>query len=179
MTVETFEELIPNLAPSAFVHPQALVVGDVTMGEESSIWPMSVARGDIHRIRIGARTNIQDLSMLHVTHAGFDNADGFPLTIGDDVTVGHHVVLHGCTIGNRVLVGIGAIVLDGAVVEDETIIGGGSLVPPGKVLESGYMWMGAPAKKIRPLTDQERARFLPQAQGYVQMAKRYRVNAQR
>ena len=121
------------------------------------MWPLTVIRGDMHRIRIGARTSIQDGSVLHITHAGPFNPDGYPLTIGDDVTVGHKVILHGCTIGNRVLVGMGAIVMDGAVVEDEVVIGAGSLVPPGKRLESGYLYVGSPVKQARPLSDKEKA----------------------
>ena len=111
------------------------------------------------RIRIGQRSSIQDGSVLHITHAGPFNPDGFPLSIGDEVTVGHKVLLHGCSIGNRVLVGMGSIVMDGAVIEDEVILGAGSLVPPGKVLESGFLYVGSPAKKARPLSDKERGFF--------------------
>jgi carbonic anhydrase/acetyltransferase-like protein (isoleucine patch superfamily) len=130
-----------------------VVLGDVEIGEDSSVWPLTVVRGDMHRIRIGARTSVQDGSVLHITHAGPFNPDGFPLIIGDEVTIGHKVMLHGCTLGNRILVGMGSTIMDGAIVEDEVIIGAGSLVPPGKRLVSGYLYMGSPVKQARLLTD--------------------------
>ena len=137
MSIRTFQGHTPVLGERVFVDPSAVLIGDIEIGEDSSVWPLTVIRGDMHRIRIGARTSIQDGSVLHITHAGPFNPDGFPLTIGDEVTVGHKVTLHGCTLGNRILVGMGSIVMDGAVVEDEVIIGAGSLVPPGKTLQSG------------------------------------------
>src|SRR5690606_13957205 len=115
-----------------------------------------VIRGDMHRIRIGARTSVQDGSVLHITHAGPFNPDGYPLIIGDDVTIGHKVLLHGCTIGSRILIGMGSIVMDGAVVEDDVVLGPGILVPANKTLRSGYMYMGSPAREVRPLSDKER-----------------------
>lgn len=159
----------PKLGERVFVDPTAVVIGDVEIGDNSSVWPMTVIRGDMHRIRIGERTSIQDGSVLHITHAGPFNPDGYPLTIGDDVTVGHSVTLHGCTIGNRVLVGIGSIVMDGAVVEDEVVIGAGTMVPPGKRLESGYLYIGSPCKQARPLKDKERAFFEYSANNYVKL----------
>ena len=126
----------PVIADSAYVDPAAVIIGDVEIGEGSSIWPMTVVRGDIHRIRIGKRSSMQDGSVLHVTHAGPYNPDGFPLIIGDDVTVGHKVMLHGCTLKNRILVGMAAVVMDGVVIEDEVVVGAGSLVPPGPVTTS-------------------------------------------
>nr|WP_243434847.1 MULTISPECIES: gamma carbonic anhydrase family protein [unclassified Pseudomonas] len=152
-----------------FVDASAVVIGDVEIGADSSVWPLVTIRGDMHRIRIGARTSVQDGSVLHITHAGPFNPDGFPLTLGDDVTVGHKVLLHGCTVGSRILVGMGSIVMDGAVIEDEVILGAGSLVPPGKVLESGYLYVGSPVKKARPLTDKERAFFTYSAANYVKL----------
>src|SRR6056297_2580484 len=128
---------------------------------------MVVIRGDMHRIRIGARTSVQDGSVLHITHASDFNPDGFPLTIGEDVTIGHKAILHGCTLGNRILVGMGATVMDGAVVEDEVIIAAGALVTPGKRLESGFVYGGSPAKALRPLKDSERAFFRYTAGNYV------------
>lgn len=169
MTIRTFQGLTPQLGERVFVDASAVVLGDVTIGDDSSVWPQVAIRGDVHRIRIGARSSIQDGSVLHVTHAGPFNADGHPLTIGDDVTVGHKATLHGCRIGDRVLVGMGAIVLDGAVVEDEVIIGAGCLVPPGKTLESGYLYVGSPAKQARPLSDKERAFFTYSAANYVKL----------
>ncbi len=134
---------------------------------------MTVIRGDIHRIRIGRRTSVQDGSVLHVTHDGPFNPGGYPLTIGDEVTIGHQVLLHGCTLGSRILVGMGAIVMDGAVVEDEVIIGAGSLVPPGKTLESGHLYVGRPAKPVRPLTEKEFGFFSYTAKRYVDLAAAY------
>ena len=143
----------PLIAKSGYVDPTCVIIGDVEIGEQSSVWPMTVIRGDIHRIRIGKRTSVQDGSVLHVTHAGPYNPDGFPLIIGDDVTIGHKVMLHGCTIGNRVLIGMTAVIMDGAVVEDEVVVGAGTLVPPGKILKSGYLYLGSPARQARELTD--------------------------
>lgn len=167
--VRPYLEFAPKLDDSVFVDPTSLVLGDVEIGEDSSVWPMVVIRGDMHRIRIGKRTSIQDGSVLHITHAGPFNPDGYPLTIGDDVTVGHKALLHGCSIGNRVLVGMGAIVMDGAVIEDEVVLAAGSLVSPGKVLESGYMYRGSPAKQVRPLTEKERKFFTYSANNYVKL----------
>ncbi|ACO76380.1 Trimeric LpxA-like superfamily protein [Azotobacter vinelandii CA] len=169
MTIRTFQGITPILGERVFVDPASVVLGNVAIGDDSSIWPQVAIRGDVHRIRIGARTSIQDGSVLHVTHAGPFNAEGHPLEIGDEVTVGHKVTLHGCRIGNRVLVGMGAIVLDGAVVEDEVIVGAGSLVPPGKTLESGFLYVGSPVKQVRPLNDKERGFFRYSADNYVRL----------
>ena len=127
----------------------------------------------MHRIRIGHRTNIQDNSVLHITHAGDFSEAGWPLTIGDDVTVGHSVVLHGCSIGNRVLVGIGSIVMDGVTVEDGVMIGAGSLVTPGKTLKSGWLYAGSPAKPMREITERERSFLIYSAQNYVKLKNRF------
>lgn len=167
MAIRTFRQHTPQLGPRAFVDSSAIVLGDVAIGEDSSVWPLTVIRGDMHHIRIGARTSVQDGSVLHITHAGPFNPDGFPLLIGDEVTIGHKVMLHGCTLGNRILVGMGSTIMDGAVVEDEVIIGAGSLVPPGKRLESGYLYVGSPVRQARPLTDKERAFFSYSANNYV------------
>ena len=169
MAIRSFQQHIPRLGARAFVDRSAVVLGDVEIGEDSSVWPLTVIRGDMHRIRIGARTSVQDASVLHITHAGPFNPDGYPLLIGDEVTIGHNVTLHGCTLGNRILVGMGSIVMDGAVVEDEVVIGAGSLVPPGKVLQSGYLYVGSPVKQARALTDQERAFFAYSAANYVKL----------
>ena len=163
----------PVLGARVFVDSTARVIGDVELGEDASVWPMAVIRGDMHRIRIGKRTSVQDGAILHITHAGPFNTNGFPLTIGDDVTIGHQACLHGCTIGNEVLIGIGATVLDGAVVEDQVVIGAGTLVPPGKRLESGFVYMGSPAKQARPLSDKERAFFRYTAGNYVKLKDSY------
>ncbi|GHS79533.1 gamma carbonic anhydrase family protein [Pseudomonas sp. PAGU 2196] len=169
MAIRSFQQHTPIVAPRAFVDRSAVVLGDVEIGEDSSVWPLTVVRGDMHRIRIGARTSVQDGSVLHITHAGPFNPDGFPLIIGDEVTIGHKVMLHGCTLGNRILVGMGSTIMDGAIVEDEVIIGAGSLVPPGKRLESGFLYVGSPVKQARPLTDKERAFFPYSASNYVKL----------
>ncbi|MDX1459677.1 MAG: gamma carbonic anhydrase family protein [Xanthomonadales bacterium] len=173
MSIREFEGMRPAIGSGVWVDPSAVIIGDVVIGDECSIWPMTVIRGDIHRIRIGARSSIQDGSVLHVTHAGPYNPDGFPLTVGNEVTVGHRVTLHGCTLGNRILVGMGTTIMDGAVVEDEVVIGAGSLVTEGKVLESGYLYLGRPAKQARVLTDRERSYFEYTAERYVQLGARY------
>lgn len=167
--IRPYLEFTPQLGTNAFVDPSALVIGNVLIGKDSSIWPMVTIRGDMHRISIGERTSIQDGSVLHITHAGPYNPDGFPLVIGDDVTVGHKALLHGCTIGDRVLIGMGAIVMDGAIIENEVIVAAGSLVTPGKKLESGYVFGGSPVRKMRALTDKELTFFTYTAQNYVKL----------
>ena len=168
MGTRPFQGATPRLHPSVFIAEGAQVIGNVEIGEESSVWYNTVLRGDVNSITIGARTNIQDLTVIHVekgTH---------PTRIGNDVTVGHHVVIHGCTIGNRVLVGIGAIVLNGVVIEDDAFIAAGTLLTPGTVVPSGSMVMGSPGKVKRTLTDAERAGLLTSAAGYVLNAKLHR-----
>jgi carbonic anhydrase/acetyltransferase-like protein (isoleucine patch superfamily) len=169
VAIRKYQGTTPTLGDKVFVDASAVVIGDVVLGDDSSVWPLTVIRGDMHRIRIGARTSVQDGSVLHITHAGPFNPDGFPLLIGDDVTIGHKVMLHGCTVGNRILIGMGSTVMDGAVVEDEVIIGAGSLVPPGRVLESGFLYVGSPAKQARPLTEKERAFFTYSSANYVRL----------
>ncbi len=173
MNIRPYPPHQPEFAAGVYVDTTALVIGRVTIGADSSVWPMTVIRGDVNRIRIGARTNIQDGSVLHVSSPRPDLPDGWALEIGDDVTVGHKVVLHGCTIGDRCLIGIGAMVLDGAVVPPETQIGAGCLVPPGKVLEGGYLYLGSPARQARPLTNAERAGLGRIAAHYVELKDRY------
>ncbi len=174
MNIRRFAGHQPRLGERVFVDASAVVLGDVELGEDCSVWPMAVIRGDMHRIRIGARTSVQDGSVLHITHAGPFNPDGYPLIIGDDVTIGHKVLLHGCTVGSRVLIGMGSIVMDGAVIEDEVILGAGSLVPANKRLRSGYLYMGSPAKEVRALTEREREFFTYTAANYVRLKDQYR-----
>lgn len=145
----------PRIARTAWIDETAVVVGDVEIGQRSSVWPLCVLRGDIHQIRIGVDSNIQDGSILHVSHDSRFLPGGAPLIIHDRVTVGHQVVLHGCEVKDLCLVGIGARVLDRAVLESRTMLGAGALVPPGKVLEGGYLWVGAPVRRVRSLTDRE------------------------
>ena len=173
MSIRSHAGMHPDIAPNVYIDPDSVVIGDVEIGEGSSVWPMTVIRGDIHRIRIGKRTSVQDGSILHVTHAGPYNPDGFPLIIGDDVTIGHKAMLHGCTIGNRILIGMAAVIMDGVVVNDEVIIAAGTLVPPGKVLESGYLYKGNPARKARPLTEKEQTFFDYTSKRYVDLAAKY------
>ncbi|KHT60716.1 anhydrase [Photobacterium gaetbulicola] len=172
-SIRPYKGTYPNVASSAYVDPSAVLVGDITLGQDASIWPLVAARGDVNHIKIGARSNIQDGTVLHVTRTSTNNPLGQPLLIGDDVTIGHKAMLHGCQIGHRVLVGMGAIVLDGAIVKDDVIIGAGSLVPPGKVLESGYLYVGSPVKQARPLSDKERAFLLGSADNYVRLKNEY------
>ena len=173
MSIRSHAGVQPKIAAGAYIDPDSVVIGDVEIGEASSVWPMTVIRGDIHRIRIGARTSVQDGSVLHVTHAGPYNPDGHPLIIGDDVTIGHKAMLHGCTVGNRVLIGMAAVIMDGAVVNDEVIVAAGTLVPPGKVLESGYLYMGNPMRRARPLSDGELKYFHYTSKRYVDLAAEY------
>ena len=173
MTIRSYKGITPTYDNSVYIDESSVLVGDITLGKDSSVWPLVAARGDVNYIRIGERTNIQDGSVLHLTRASKSNPDGYPLILGDDVTVGHKVMLHGCQLGNRILVGMGAIVMDNAIVEDDVIIGGGSLVPPNKRLESGYLYVGSPVKQARPLTEQERAFLKISADNYVQLKDEY------
>jgi carbonic anhydrase/acetyltransferase-like protein (isoleucine patch superfamily) len=163
----------PKIDATCYIDELSVVIGDVSLAENVSVWPFAVIRGDVNHIIIGKNSNIQDHSMLHVSHKTEQKPMGSPLIIGDDVTIGHHVKLHGCTVGNRVLIGIGSIVLDDVVIEDDVMIGAGSLVPPRKILESGYLYVGSPVQKIRPLTNKEKE-FLPySAKNYVKVANHY------
>jgi len=173
MTVRSFENTHPKLGNRVFVDPTALVVGDVEIGDDSSIWPMATVRGDVHSIKIGARTSIQDGCVLHVTHAGPYDPEGHDLVIGDDVTVGHKAMIHGCNIEDNVLIGMGSVVMDNAIIHSNVVLGANSLVPPGRELEGGFLWVGSPARKIRPLTDKEIAFFKYSADNYVKLKDRY------
>ena len=168
----------PQLGQRAYVDPAATVIGNVSLGDDASVWPGAVIRGDMHRIVVGARSNVQDNAVLHITHASDFNPDGWPLTIGDDVVIGHRAVLHGCTLGNRILVGNGAIVNDGAVIEDEVIIGAGCMVPPGKTLETGYVYVGNPCKQMRALSDSEKQFFTYSPANYVKLKDQYLAEIQ-
>ena len=173
MNIRSFQNHTPNIDPSAFVDASAVLIGQVSIGEHASVWPMSVLRGDIHHIEIGAYSNIQDGSVLHVTHVSAHNPTGFSLTIGKYVTVGHQVVLHGCTIGNYCLIGMGSAIIDGAIIPDHVIIGAKSLVPQGKVLESGYLSVGQPVGRVRKLTDKELEFLQYSAQHYAKLAQQH------
>ena len=168
--IKQFLNKSPIIDETAFVAEDVVIVGDVEIGQESSIWFNSVVRGDVNYIRIGKRTNIQDSSVLHVT------TDTHPLIVGDDVTVGHRAILHGCTIKDRVLVGMGAIVLDGAVLEHDTLIAAGSVVPPGAKIPSGKLVMGVPGKIKRDLSTKEIEEIKKSAENYVINSKKYMVS---
>ena len=165
--LRTFQGIKPRVAPSAFIEETAVVIGDVVIGVDSSVWFNAVVRGDVHFITIGARTNIQDLSMLHVTH------ETHPLVIGNDVTVGHHVVLHGCTIKDRVLIGMGAIIMDGAVIGEDCVVAAGALVTERTIVPPKSLVLGAPARVKRSVTADEVAWIKESAQNYVQYARQY------
>lgn len=172
-SLRKYQGIAPQIANSAYIDKSAVLIGDITIAEDASIWPLVAARGDVNKISIGARTNVQDGCILHVTRKSPANPDGIPLIIGADVTVGHKALLHACTIGDRVLVGMGAIVLDGAIIEDDVMIGAGTLVPPRKTLKSGYLYIGNPAKQARPLTDDEIAFLKLSAVNYVILKNEY------
>jgi len=165
--IRTFQGIRPTIAKSAFIEETAVVIGDVVIGEESSIWFHAVVRGDVHYIRIGKRTNVQDLCVLHVTH------DTAPLVIGDDVTVGHRVVLHGCTIKDRVLIGMGTVIMDGAVIGEDSVVGAGALITEDTIVPSKSLILGSPAKVKRPVTDKELAWIRESSQNYIQYARQY------
>lgn len=179
MTIRKFESHTPIIHDTVYIDETAIVIGEVEIGAESSVWPMTVIRGDVNYIKIGQRSNIQDASVLHVTHAPNEHSEkigaaqkSYALTIGDDVTIGHKALLHACEIQDRVLVGMGAIVMDGTVVESDTMIAAGSVVPPRKTLESGFLWVGNPARKMRELTDKEKEYLPYSAEHYVRLKER-------
>lgn len=174
MNIRNFKEKAPQIAKSAYIDQAAVVIGDVVIGEESSVWPMAVIRGDVNAIRIGRRCSVQDGAVLHVTHSHKGAPGGHPLLIGDEVTIGHNVTLHGCTIGNRCLIGMGATVLDGATLEEGVLLAAGSLVPPGKRLEGGYLWLGNPVKRGRPLSDAEWEWFSYSSAHYARLKEEHR-----
>ena len=165
--IRTFQGIRPTIAKSAFIEETAVVIGDVVIGEESSVWFHAVVRGDVHYIRIGKRTNVQDLCVLHVTH------DTAPLVIGDDVTVGHRVVLHGCTIKDRVLIGMGTVIMDGAVIGEDSVVGAGALITEDTIVPSKSLILGSPAKVKRPVTDKELAWIRESSQNYIKYACQY------
>ncbi len=172
--ISPYNGLFPQLASGAWVHPRATVIGDVSLGRDASVWPGAVIRGDVNRITIGEASNIQDGSVLHVSHKTERDPAGGPLVIGARVTVGHTVILHACTIEDECLIGMGSIILDHAVVQRHVLLGAGSLVPEGKILESGHLYLGRPAKAVRPLTAEEIAYFDYSARHYVKLAQSYR-----
>lgn len=173
MSIRRFEDKHPAIHATSYIDETALVLGDVTIGENCSIWPLTVIRGDVNSIRIGNNTNIQDNSVLHVSHDSPYNPGGFELKVGNNVTVGHRVILHGCEIADSCLIGMGSTIMDGAKIESHTLIGAGSLVTPNKQLESGYLWMGSPIRKIRKLNNDELGSIEYSALHYVKLKNRH------
>lgn len=171
--LRSFKDIMPTIGKNTYIDSSSVLIGDIKIGDDVSIWPLVAGRGDVNIIRIGDRTNIQDGTILHVTRFSEQNPQGFPLIIGDDVTVGHQCMLHGCTLGNRILVGMGAIIMDGVIVDDDVFIGAGTLVPPNKHLESGYLYVGNPMKKARLLKDNERAFLKQSAINYIELKNDY------
>lgn len=169
----SFKGIFPSLGQRNYIDSNTVICGDIEFGDDCSVWPFVAIRGDVNFVRIGNRSNIQDGSVLHVTRKSENNPEGNPLIIGEDVTIGHKVMLHGCTLGSRILVGMGAIIMDGTVVQDDVFIGAGTLVPPNKVLESGYLYVGNPMKQARPLKDSERAFLTQSAINYVTLKDEY------
>ena len=172
--IRKFKGIMPIVDKDAYVDESAVVIGQVTIKKNASIWCNVVIRGDVSTITIGENTNIQDLTMLHVTHYNKGVSDEFPLNIGDNVTVGHNCCIHACTIKSNVLVGMGTTILDNAVIEPNVFIGAGSLVPPNKVLESGYLYFGNPLKKVRPLTADEITHIQYSAEHYVRVMQAHK-----
>lgn len=178
MTIRPYLHYVPAIAENVFVDDTAVVIGRVSLGPDVSVWPLTTIRGDVHDISVGARTNVQDGSVLHTTSPDSFPPKGFPLTIGEDVTIGHRVILHGCTVGDRVLIGMGSIVMDGAVVEADVIVGAGSVVSPGKVLASGGLYVGSPAKRVRDLRPEELEFLRYSANHYVKLKNLHRTTPQ-
>lgn len=174
--IRSYLNVFPQIDDSCYIDTMSVVIGDVSLAENVSVWPFAVIRGDVNSIRIGKNSNVQDHCMLHVSHKNASKPNGSPLVIGEDVTVGHHVTLHGCTIGNRVLIGINTVVLDDVIIEDDVMIGAGSLVPPRKRLESGYLYVGSPVQQIRPLTEKEKEFLAYSASHYVKVKNNYKKN---
>jgi len=174
MPLTAYLDTYPDVHDTVFLHESAQIIGDVAVGADSSIWCNAVLRGDVNRIRVGRCSNVQDLTMCHVSHKTDKKPDGSPLLIGDYVTIGHSVILHGCAIGNDCLIGMGTIVMDDVVIQDRVMVGAGSLVPPGKVLESGMLYVGRPAQAVRALTAEEIAYLRYSAEHYVRVKNNYR-----
>jgi carbonic anhydrase/acetyltransferase-like protein (isoleucine patch superfamily) len=170
-----YRGIYPTIGNNVYIDESAVIVGDINLADDVSVWPLVAARGDVNKITVGARTNVQDGTVLHVTRVGPHTPEGYTLTIGEDVTIGHKCMLHGCTLGSRILVGMGVIIMDNATVNDDIIIGAGSLVPQNKTLESGFLYMGSPVEKKRPLTPNEKSFLKASANNYVELKNEYLI----
>ena len=171
--LRSFKGVSPKLGKRVYIDPAAIVIGNVHLDDDCSIWPGAVIRGDMHKIKIGVRCNIQDNAVLHITHASEYNPDGWPLTMGSDVIVGHSAVLHGCTLGSKILIGNGAILNDGVIAEDHVMVGAGCMVPPKKILESGFVYVGNPCRVLRPISDKEKEFLTYSPNNYVKLKNIY------
>jgi carbonic anhydrase/acetyltransferase-like protein (isoleucine patch superfamily) len=174
MSVRPFLDKNPKLGERVYVDPAGCVIGEVTLGDDVSIWPMAVVRGDVNSIVIGARTNVQDAAVVHVTHEGpYTRPGGWPTVIGADVTIGHGAIIHACTVEDLCLIGMGATVLDGAVVKRYGFVGAGAVVSPGKTVGEAELWLGNPARLVRRLSDREIEQLHYSAQHYVRLKDKY------
>jgi len=174
MAIESYRDIAPRLGSHVYIHPSATVIGDVELHDDVSVWPGAVIRGDVNHIRIGVRSNVQDGAILHVSRRSARHPEGAPLHIGNEVTIGHGVILHGCVIHDACLIGMGSLVMDKAVIESRVLLGAGSLVPEGRVLQSGWLYVGRPAAPVRPLTAEELSNFSRHASNYAKLAAEYR-----
>jgi carbonic anhydrase/acetyltransferase-like protein (isoleucine patch superfamily) len=177
MPISNYLASSPQIAERVYLHPSAQVIGEAILGDDASVWCNAVVRADVNRIVIGRCTNIQDFVMCHVSHKTENKPLGSPLIIGDYVTIGHSVILHGCEIGDECLIGMGSIVMDDAVISRNVMLGAGSLVPPGTRLESGFLYVGRPAEKVRPLSESEIAYLRYSAEHYVRVKNNYQSSA--
>ena len=173
MSIRPYRNQLPHLGARVYVDPAAVLIGDVELGDDVSLWPCTVVRGDVNFIRIGARTNVQDGAVLHVTHDGPYSPGGFPLTIGADVTIGHSAILHACTIEDACLIGMHATVLDGAIVRKHGFVAAGAVIAPGKIVGAGELWMGNPARCVRKLDAAQIEALYYSAKHYVKLKDEY------
>jgi carbonic anhydrase/acetyltransferase-like protein (isoleucine patch superfamily) len=175
--IRSFQGVSPIIGEGTYVDEAATVIGDVVLGDDVSIWPGTVVRGDVNYIRIGSRTNVQDGTIIHVTHDGpYGKPGGFATVIGEDVTIGHAAVIHACVIEDACLIGMGATVLDGAHIKKNGFVGAGAVIPPGKVVESGELWLGNPAKCVRRLSEKEIEQLYYSAQHYIRLKDKYLID---
>jgi len=173
MPISNYLTSSPSLGERIYLHESAQIIGDVKLGDDSSVWCNAVVRGDVNHIIVGRCSNIQDLVMCHVSHKTEKKPLGSPLIIGDYVTIGHSAILHGCEIGDECLIGMGSIVMDDVIVSSKVMVGAGSLVPPGRRLESGFLYVGRPVEKLRPLTAAELSFLRYSAEHYVRVKNNY------